>query len=416
VLTRTDSIGRNIEEKSEELKQEFIDIFPPDIPDTCELPLDILMKIKLRDDVTPMVACAYSCPKKYHAGWKTLIEQHLAAGRIRPSNSDYVSPAFIVPKADPTVLPRWVNDYRKLNINTVADNHPLLLVDDILCDCAGHKYYGKIDMMNSFFQTRMDPDSIKYTAVNTPFGLYEWCVMPMGLRNSPAIHQRQVTSALRSLIGRICHVYLDDIIIWSESLEEHEANVRLVLEALRVAHLYCSVKKSVLFSREVDFLGHHISERGIEADIKKVERILNWPIPKCSTDVCAFLGLVRYVADFLPFLADHTSILTPLTHKSVDVIFPLWTTTHQHAFDAIKTLVTSRDCLTTINHDNMQDNKIFVTCDASDRRTGAMLSYGTTWESVLGYGFLFTYISFQIYSPLYKIPKTLRNTLNNCLQ
>jgi hypothetical protein len=189
-------------------------------------------------------------PKEVSSRLEKLIEQHSATGRIRPSNSDYVSPAFIVPKSDPSVLPRWVNDYRKLNQNTVPDNHPLPLVEDILRDCASHSFYGKINMTNSFFQTRMDPDSIKYTAVNTPFGLYEWCVMPMGLRNSPAVHQRCVTSALRSLIGRICHVYLDDIIIWSNNLLEHEQNVRLVLNALRDASLYCSVKKSSLFNRE----------------------------------------------------------------------------------------------------------------------------------------------------------------------
>jgi hypothetical protein len=97
--------------------------------------------------------------------------------------------------------------------------------------------------------------------------------------------------------------------------------------------------------------------------------------------VRAFLGLVRYVADFLPSLVDYTSILTPLTHKAAELIFPTWTLGHQSAFDAIKTLVVSCDCLTTINHDNMGDNKIFVTCDASDRRTGAVLSYGPTWES-----------------------------------
>jgi hypothetical protein len=188
-----------------------------------------------------------------------LIEQHLAAGQIQPSNSDYVSPAFIVPKSDLNVLPRWVNNYRKLNANTITDNHPLPLVADILRDCAGHRLYGKIDMTNLFFQTKMHPSSIKFTAVNTPFGLYEWLVMPMGLRNSPAVHQHRVFSALRSLIGKICHVYLDDIIIWSNTLAEHEANVALVLEALRTANLYCSVKKSELFCSEVDFLGHHIS-------------------------------------------------------------------------------------------------------------------------------------------------------------
>jgi len=147
-------------------------------------------------------------------------------------------------------------------------------------------------MTNSFFQTKMHPDSIKYTAVNTPFSLYEWLVMPMGLRNSPAVHQQRVFSTLRSLIGKICHVYLDDIIIWSNSLEQHEGNVRLVLEALRMPNLYCSVKKSTLFCRKVDFLGHHISERGIEPDPKKIDRIVNWPVPKSATDVHAFLGLV----------------------------------------------------------------------------------------------------------------------------
>ena len=149
-------------------------------------------------------------------------------------------------------------------------------------------------------------------------------------------------------------------------LEEHKCNVRLVLEALRTAKLYCSVKKSCLFSREVDFLGHHISERGIEADVKKVKRILNWPILKNAMEVCAFLGLVRYVADFLPLLANHTSVLTPLTHKIADTNFPAWNSMHQVAFDAIKALVVGQDCLTTIDHDNMGDNLIFLTCDASD--------------------------------------------------
>ena len=98
--------------------------------------------------------------------------------------------------------------------------------------------------------------------------------------------------ALRALIGKICHVYLDDIIIRLNSLEEHETNVSRVLEALHAACLYCSVTKSNLFCTKVAFLGHHISSHGIEADPKKVERILNWPVPKSSTDVRVFLGLV----------------------------------------------------------------------------------------------------------------------------
>ena len=122
-------------------------------------------------------------------------------------------------------------------------------------------------------------------AVNTPLGLYEWLVMPMGLKNAPAIHQQRVTAVLRQHLGKICHIYLDDIVIWSQTLEEHERNVRLILQALREARLYINPDKTSLFCLEIDFLGHHISGRGIEADGKKADRIINWPVPKSATDV-----------------------------------------------------------------------------------------------------------------------------------
>lgn len=126
-------------------------------------------------------------------------------------------------------------------------------------------------MSNSFFQTLVPPDHVKYTAMVTPFGLWEWVVMPMGLRNLPVTHQRRVMLALSDLIGRICHVYLDNIVIWSSMLAEHKANVALVLEALRMVQLYCLTKKLSLFMMEVHFLGHNISSEGIEADGSKVD-------------------------------------------------------------------------------------------------------------------------------------------------
>ena len=237
-------------------------------------------------------------------------------------------------------------------------------------------------MTNSFFQTRVHPDDVHLTAVTTPLGLYEWLVMPMGLRNSPAIHQRRVTAALREHIGKICHVYLDDIVIWSETVTEHLKHTDIIMKALREARLYCNCNKCKFFQTEIDFLGHHVSENGIEASSAKIDKILQWPKPKNSTDVRAFLGLVRYISDFLPKLADHTVILTPLTTKEARKDFPTWTAEHEDAFTAIKSLVVSTDCLTVIDHDNPRNNNIYVTCDASDWRTGATLSYGPTWESV----------------------------------
>jgi hypothetical protein len=228
-------------------------------------------------------------------------------------------------------------------------------------------------MTNSFFQTKMHPDHIHLTAVSTPFGLYEWMVMPMGLRNAPSIHQRRVTHALRGLLGRICHIYLDDIIIWSTDSKTHIDYTRQVFEALRKAKLYINPKKTNLLCHEVDFLGHHISARGIEADTRKTEKILSWPIPKSATQTRSFLGLVRYVSSFLPHLAEHTSVLSALTTKASEKCFPAWTKEHQCAFDSIKQIVVSRDCLTTIDFSKMPENKIYVTADASDTCSGALL-------------------------------------------
>ena len=289
-------------------------------------------------------------------------------------------PSFLILKADPTVLPRWVNDYRALNENTVPDHYPLPCIETILSDCAKGSIWGKIDMTNSFFQTWVHPDDVKFTAVMTPFGLYEWVVMPMGCRNAPATHQRRMNQALRKYIGKICHVYLDDIVIWSSSIEEHRRNVRTILQALRDADLYCSEKKSQLFTTELDFLGHHISQRGIAPDERKVEKIRNWPVPAGAKDVRKFLGLVQYLAAFLPRLAEYRSVLTSLTTKEVQKEWPGWMPEHQRVFQNIKDIVLSTECLTTIDHDNMDGRKIFVTCDVSDRRTRACLSFGETWE------------------------------------
>ncbi len=124
-------------------------------------------------------------------------------------------------------------------------------------------------MTNSFFQTRVHLDDVHLTAVTTPFGLYKWLVMPMGCRNAPATHQRRMCEALRPYIGKICHVYLDDIIIWSTSVAEHIRNVEKILQALCEHSMFCSPKKTDLFCTTVKFLGHIISINGMEADPKK---------------------------------------------------------------------------------------------------------------------------------------------------
>jgi hypothetical protein len=141
-----------------------------------------------------------------------------------------------------------------------------------------------------------------------------------------------------------------------------------------------NAKKSEFFVTEVDFLGHHISARGIEVNTSKVNKILNWPMPKSPSDVRSFLGLVRYISNYLPRLAKHTAVLTPLTAKDMEKNFPPWSAASQAVFDAVKALVVSCECLMVIDHVNLGDNKIFITTDASNLRTGTMLGWGPTWE------------------------------------
>jgi hypothetical protein len=183
------SASKKLQQLGLKLVDDFKDIFQP-IPHVDMLPNDVLCEIKVKDASRTIKSRSYTTPHKYRDAWKILIQEHLDAGHIRPSNSPHASPAFLVPKSDPTAMPCWVNDYWELNANTILDSHPLPRVEDILNGCAKGKIWSVMDMTNSFFQMKMHLASIHHTAVTTPFGLYEWLVMPMGLQNSPPIHQR----------------------------------------------------------------------------------------------------------------------------------------------------------------------------------------------------------------------------------
>jgi hypothetical protein len=196
-----------LEKLSSEITETYVDIFKL-IPHVDERPSTVLCKISLKDTSKTITTRSYSCPQKFHEAWGILIQQHLDAGHIRPSSLAHASPAFLMLKADTTDLPRWVNNYRQLNSNTITDLRPLPHVDDILADAGRGKIWSKLDMMDSFFHTKMDPESIALTAMTTPLGLYKWTVMPQGLRNALPVHQRRVTAALRPFLGIFAHIYL----------------------------------------------------------------------------------------------------------------------------------------------------------------------------------------------------------------
>ncbi|SGY32169.1 BQ5605_C002g01326 [Microbotryum silenes-dioicae] len=365
------------------LRAEFADRFPADIPPVHSYQSPVQHRIELDTPSTVVNLRGYPLPKKYREAWYLLLQEHLAAGRLRPSRSAYSSPSFIIPKkgcdVDPTIAPRWVNDYRELNKHTIKDRTPLPLPDDILSTCSNAQFWAKIDMTNSFFQTKMAEEDIHKTAVSTPWGLYEWTVMPMGLCNAPATHQRRVNEALQGLLGTICFVYLDDITIFADTLEEHKARVRQVLDALRRAELYCSPTKTNLATAECSFLGHIINRAGVHADPKKIQRIEDWSLPKTVKELRGFLGLVQYLRKFIPGLAEHTAALTPLTRQGLSSIATLWTPNEVRHFKAIKAIVTSLDCLRPPDH-SANAAPFWVMTDASNQGIGGVLLQGQEWK------------------------------------
>ncbi|SCV72358.1 BQ2448_3895 [Microbotryum intermedium] len=363
-------------------RNEFLDRFPADILPVSQYESKVCHRIALKPGMKTPRQPTYGTPMRWRTAWRRLLDQHLAAGRLCPSSSEYSLPAFIIPKkgmdTDPSIMPRWVNDYRILNAATVPDRTPLPLPDKILSVSARARFWSKIDMTNSFFQTKMAKEDIPKTAVATPWGLFEWVVMPMGLSNAPATHQRRVNEALSNLIGKSCFVYLDDITIFSNTIEDHQTHVREVLEALRRADLYCSPKKTKLFTTSCDFLGHVISRNGIAADQSKVDRIVEWPRPRTVTELRGFLGLVQYLRKFINGLTQHTKPLLDLTSKNANVRL-MWGVEQEQHFNAIKAIVTSLPCLKPIDHTELAD-PLWVMTDASNVGIGAVLLQGQDWR------------------------------------
>ena len=262
-----------LEHMEKEVFAKYKAVFEP-IPHVDDLPTDIWCRINIKDASKTIMMRTYSSPHKYHEAWRTLLQSHESTSHIWPSNSAHASPSFLIPKSDTTVLPWWVNDYWVLNSNTVLDSYPLPQVDDILADCAKGHIWSCLDMTNSFFQTQVHPDDVHLTAITTPFGLYEWTVMPQGLKNVPLIHQCWMNSTLCHLIRKICHIYLDDIVIWSSTIADHIKHIDMVMKALTDARLFCNKKKCNFFSTELNFLRHHISAWGLNPTRQKFKRSL----------------------------------------------------------------------------------------------------------------------------------------------
>lgn len=371
VMNKIKTDHMNSEEKAAviNLIKQYTDIFYQE-GQNLTFTSNIKHKIRTTDEI-PVYTKTYRYPQIHREEVQRQIQKMLEQGIIRPSNSPWSSPIWIVPKkVDSSGKRKWhmVTDYRKLNEKTIGDRYPLPNINDRL---GRSQYFTCLDLASGFYQIEVDEDSIQKTAFNTEQGHFEYLRMPMGLSNSPATFQRAMNNILSDLINEACLVYLDDIIIFSTSLQEHLTNIKKVFDRLRQCNLKIQLDKSHFLSKEVAYLGHIVTPEGVKPNPDKIKAIKEYPIPRTTKQIKGFLGLLGYYRKFIPDFAKVTKPLSKCLKK--DAKINIHDKEYQECFELCKHLLTNEPILQYPDF-----NKPFnLTTDASNAAIGAVLSQGS---------------------------------------
>jgi len=294
------------------------------------------------------------------------LEENLHTGRIRPSKSPIAAPVFFIKKKDGSL---WlVQDYCALNAVTVKNKYSLPFISELVSQLRGAKYFTKLDVRWGFNNVRLKPGDEWKAAFHTNRGLFEPLMMFFGMTNSPATFQTMMNDIFRTLIAKgIVVVYLDDILIFTETEEEHEQVVRRVLEVLAEHKLFLRPEKCEFHRKRIEYLGLVILENKVEMDPVKVAGVHDWPTPENWTDVQAFVGFVNF---YRRFIRDFSTIARPLFDLTRSDKAWNWDTKEQDAFERLKAAVTTAPVLV-----SPQDSEPFrIEADSSDFASGAVLS------------------------------------------
>ncbi|GFW23684.1 retrovirus-related Pol polyprotein from transposon 297 [Trichonephila clavipes] len=294
------------------------------------------------------------------------IQKMLDEGIVQPSESPWSSPIVLVRKKKDGSW-RFCVDYRKLNSVTKKDVYPLPRIDDTLDCLKGAMFFSSMDLRSGYWQIEIDEADREKTAFITPEGLYEFKVMPFGLCNAPATFERMMDNLLRHFKWTMCLCYLDDIIVFSETFEDHLIRLRLVLKCLQEAGLKLNSKKCLFAAQEVKILGHLVSSNGVRPDPDKIKAVRNFPTPKNIHDIRSFLGLCSYF--FRRFIKGFCYLAEPLQSLLKSGVEFHWGPEEVEAFNSLKKALTSDPVLGM--YDERASTEIHT--DASGYGIGAVL-------------------------------------------
>lgn len=373
--TRLDHM-RSAKEKSDvwTIIQSYSDLFQldDDKPPSTTLAEHVIV---IDEPTKPINIKSYRPPKAHEDEVDKQVQELLKKQTIQHSQSPFNAPVWIVPKKkDASGKAKWrmVIDFRKLNEKTAQDSYPLPVIEDILDDLGKASVFSALDLSAGFHQIPMEAKSRKYTAFSTHDGHFEYLQMPFGLKNAPATFQRMMNTALRGLIGKICFVYLDDIIVFGKTMEEHNKNLIILFNRLRDTNLKLQPDKCEYIKPELEYLGHVITPEGVKPNPEKCKAVKEFPIPKTPKQIKSFVAFAGY---YRKFIKNFAAIAKPLTDRTknyqTDKNKPVvWTEECQTAFDTLKNILISDPVLKYPDY----SKKFVLTTDASNQGLGAVLS------------------------------------------
>ena len=286
--------------------------------------------IRTQDGQVPISVPMYGSSPEKRRFMDVQIDTWFEQGVIEPSISPWSAPVVIAYRNG---KPRFCVDYRKLNAVTTPDEFPIPRQSEILSSLSGAQVLSSLDALSGFTQLELDPEDVEKTAFRTHRGLFQFKRMPFGLRNGPSIFQRVMQGILAPYLWLFCLVYIDDIVVYSKSYEEHIDHLDLVLEAIEKAGITLSPKKCHLFYGSILLLGHKVSRLGLSTHLEKVKAIMELDRPKKLSQLQTFLGMVVYFAAFIPYYASICSPLFQMLRKGRKWN---WGAEEEHAFESAK--------------------------------------------------------------------------------